>query len=109
MGITMNTELETKLANKLTGLFKSIIANQGVRIFTFCVTLVFLVHMLGLGIASFIMMKSLVVSGLDVVSMEVWQRVVLVIFYLIIPLAFAGWRTLKPTFHELTDNKETDS
>lgn len=70
---------------------------------------IFTLHVFVLLILSFIQLKSLVVSGLDVTQMEWYGRTALVFFYLIVPVGLAGWRTLSSEIHELTNNKESES
>ena len=98
----MNIELLKKLAERF-----------GIT-FGIMFGVIFTLHVFILLILSFIQMESLVVSGLDVTSMTWYGRVVVVFFYLIVPMVLAGWRTLlSHEFHELTgddaDNKETES
>lgn len=97
MGIAMNIERIKQLAEKF-----------GIT-FGIMFGVVFALHLLGLTILSFITMKFLVVSELNVVEMSWVGRTALVFFYLILPTFVAGWRTLSTEIHELINNKESES
>jgi hypothetical protein len=86
-------------------IFKHLLKTYG---FAFSVSflMVLVVHVFILAVLSFIQMESLVVSGLDVLSMTWWQRLIVVVFYLIFPMSVAGWRLLNVIHHELSNNKD---
>lgn len=71
-------------------------------------SIVFALHVLVLLVLSFIIMESLVVSGLDVTEMTWYGRTAIVFFYLILPTFVAGWRIFSHKIHELIKNKESE-